>query len=547
MDIKIPNIVLKELGEKSDEFFTKLYRVHWKDDDIITIEFDLLKHKLKVLSDFLSKKKTDKDCINALNQLKRYESMFNDIDNTPIKDLTKLEEAFKIKIDKSPRKWIWKKNEDGMFVPLFVNNIEYKRTKAEEGESSAYIYLNTTFIRKHDKKLKQEVKNISIYASYFREDKHTKNFSITNIAEDNDFYFDSEVIYKEYLNSIKKYDDIQNKTGKQFIAKGKGINITSNYWSYRNSYVNLVNNGIANRLVIDEIKEESVIDNHTSCKLWKQTNLFEIPIHPYIQVYDLSDHQELIVHVDLIEDYKYDKTVINKIVIKPEQRDLLDILCVSDDDLMEDIIKGKTGGIIVMCSGVAGVGKTLTAEVYSEFMERPLYKIQSSQLGITVKELEENLKNCLIRAARWQAILLIDEADTYIRERGDDIVQNCIVGVFLRMLEYYKGVLFMTTNKATSIDDAIISRCIAHLKYELPNPEELTRIFKILSEQYTLKIKDEDINGIIQLNKSKGILMSGRDVKNTLKLLKKISDKKKKQIDVEMFKSVSTFMNYSNK
>src|SRR6185295_19284784 len=104
------------------------------------------------------------------------------------------------------------------------------------------------------------------------------------------------------------------------------------------------------------------------------------------------------------------------------------------------IVAGKTGGTIVFCTGEPGTGKTLTGEVFSEVIKRPLYVVQCSQLGTDEEELEKQLKKVLRRAQRWGAILLIDEADVYVRERGDDIQQNAIVGVFLRVLEYYRGI-----------------------------------------------------------------------------------------------------------
>jgi MoxR-like ATPase len=40
------------------------------------------------------------------------------------------------------------------------------------------------------------------------------------------------------------------------------------------------------------------------------------------------------------------------------------------DVLMDDIVAGKSGGTTVLCAGPPGVGKTLTAEVYSEIIRR---------------------------------------------------------------------------------------------------------------------------------------------------------------------------------
>ena len=35
--------------------------------------------------------------------------------------------------------------------------------------------------------------------------------------------------------------------------------------------------------------------------------------------------------------------------------------------------------------------------------------------------------------------MLIDEADVYIKRREDDMTMNAVVGVFLRVLEYFNG------------------------------------------------------------------------------------------------------------
>lgn len=40
----------------------------------------------------------------------------------------------------------------------------------------------------------------------------------------------------------------------------------------------------------------------------------------------------------------------------------------------------------------------------------------------------------------------------------DDYGRNATVSVFLRMLEYYKGILFLTTNRIGTFDEAFKSR-----------------------------------------------------------------------------------------
>jgi SpoVK/Ycf46/Vps4 family AAA+-type ATPase len=69
-------------------------------------------------------------------------------------------------------------------------------------------------------------------------------------------------------------------------------------------------------------------------------------------------------------------------------------------------------------------------------------------------------------ASRWRAILLLDEADVFLAQRSNDPHLNALVSVFLRELEQYDGILFLTTNRVQAFDEAMISRIHLALKYE---------------------------------------------------------------------------------
>ena len=59
-------------------------------------------------------------------------------------------------------------------------------------------------------------------------------------------------------------------------------------------------------------------------------------------------------------------------------------------------------------------------------------------------------------AYRWQVVLLLDEADVYLERRAtNDVLRNSLVSVFLRNLEYYRGILFLTTNRVGDFDKAV--------------------------------------------------------------------------------------------
>jgi SpoVK/Ycf46/Vps4 family AAA+-type ATPase len=191
----------------------------------------------------------------------------------------------------------------------------------------------------------------------------------------------------------------------------------------------------------------------------------------------------------------------------------------------------------VLCAGPAGVGKTLTAEVYSEIIQRPLYRVHSGQLGLNVAAMETALKDVLTRAQRWGAVMLIDEADVYIKRRDDNIAMNAVVGVFLRVLEYFNGLLFLTTNRVDDIDEAIVSRCIAMIRYYPPDREARRRIWQVMLEQFALEIDAQLLDELVDLFPS----ASGRDIKGLTKLAAKYCNQKQVRPSAEVFKRCSVF------
>jgi len=263
----------------------------------------------------------------------------------------------------------------------------------------------------------------------------------------------------------------------------------------------------------------------------------ELPVHFYILMFHLDLHHYLWVHVDDIRPYRYAPELKDKLVLPPEQTDLIDILTAEMDVLMDDIVAGKSGGTTVLCAGPPGVGKTLTAEVYSEIIQRPLYRVHSGQLGLNVAAMETALKDVLTRAQRWGAVMLIDEADVYIKRRDDNITMNAVVGVFLRVLEYFNGLLFLTTNRVDDIDEAIVSRCIALIKFNPPNRQDRHRIWEVMAEQFSLDLDAALIGQLVDLFPS----ASGRDIKGLAKLVAKYCNQKRLAPSVEVFTRCSVF------
>lgn len=396
--------------------------------------------------------------------------------------------------------------------------------------------------------------------------------NLREIFAEKGYLKETRALVDAYDASAGHYFEWRSHYGQQFSGRGTGIyaeDPTASHrttdWS-RKSLVVLSSSGGQARLVNDEeilkdrdltlempgdilakflrkAERSSRIDLKLETQLEKMRDavpdgLFtQLPVHPYVLMFHLELHHHLWVHVDDMEPYEYDPALKDKLILPTEQIDLIDILTAEMDVLMDDIVEGKSGGTTVLCAGPAGVGKTLTAEVYSEIIQRPLYRVHSGQLGLNVAEMEIALRQTLTRAQRWGAVMLIDEADVYIKRRDDNIAANAVVGVFLRVLEYFNGLLFLTTNRIGDIDEAIISRCIAMIRYHQPGFEDRKRIWRVMADQFGLVIDD----GLIAQLAEQFPEASGRDIKGLTKLTAKFCHHKQVTPGMAVFRKCAVF------
>lgn len=164
--------------------------------------------------------------------------------------------------------------------------------------------------------------------------------------------------------------------------------------------------------------------------------------------------------VDGLEDIVWNEDAFKKLVVDETRRKLIHALVRAhrqDDASFDDIIENKGKGLVGLLSGSPGVGKTLTAEAVAEVTSRPLYQVSTGELGIDADKVDKRLGMILEITRRWGCVLLIDEADVFLATRGIDLARDTLVSIFLRRLEYFRGVLILTTNRKSEIDPAFQS------------------------------------------------------------------------------------------
>lgn len=547
MNIELPlGFIKKILYPAQAQSEVWIQRCRWKNDK------DSVDFRVDALSDAQLE-----GLVNLLRKNEGYNGMANRIvafvnvrsdskHEKPIRKLTLLETALIHYIKKLPNKWLYATGADGKLCPCYVNKIEHVPADQRTGREAA-VHVSLFHIWRDGQ--------LSTTAAWHQADLKG-GLTVVQLLAEEGYMAETEELNRIYAAEMERYAAINHSTGTQFLATGTALPCSS----FRYSTTPMVRDGEPSKVVMDDDDAEEARhsgrgssteraatsefwDTHVTGTLVEDADEEEkgtviLPTHPYVKVFDLKNHEFVNIHVSNLADYTYDKSLITKLVLPDAQKDLVTILIASSNNVLEDIVRGKTGGVVVIATGEPGVGKTLTAEVCSEAIERPLYCVQCSQLGTDEENLEKKLQIVLNRASRWKAVLLIDEADVYVHERGTDIHQNAIVGVWLRLMEYYRGIMFMTSNRAVTIDDAVMSRATAWIRYELPNKESLPKIWEVLSRQYGVELNARDIDAL----STKFLGISGRSVKNMLKLARLLASAKNEAVTAALIEYCATFL-----
>lgn len=456
--------------------------------------------------------------------------------NAPVTRLDALAESVvQACIVQSKERWIFQHDTDlEIPLPYLVTGAIYNPS-AKDTPASVVISLA------YHSKGGQRKENILYYDDdMLNKTTGRRGVRLSELLAAKGYGFVDENIKDEYLEVVKIWEQYMDQVDVQFLMSTTWLpNSDGEYWQKRDSKEHLT--GVSTFKAINDISafSERGRDSNPSRKIrlpnmasnGDEVDVFDVPIHPYLYMFNLETHNHMWVPVTWISPYQYDTELINHLIIPQPHKDLVNLLVSNPDTLKADFVKGKSGGTIIMAKGSPGTGKTMTAEAFSERAGVPLYRVQSDQLGVTAKELEINLKTVFSRAQRWKSILLIDEIDIYVHERGTDIEQNAIVGTLLRTLEYFSGVIFMTTNRDLMIDDAVLSRCSATLHYSNPGIEDALANVKQYATLFDVKLPDEQAMAFLETlfeefnandKTAGGNPISPRTIKNLLRLIKRL-------------------------
>ena len=436
----------------------------------------------------------------------------------------------------APGHRVYIQSNDREWLAYYTNYVEYKREVRDRnhGFIPAHIEIHLTYWMLGNSYDEEVI--------LYNEDVNGQSVAVA--LANKGIFAESESLRADYMVAKDRFDAVFEQIGRQYTTKGYGETLNERFSSWR-SRVSMMREGVAAKVVIDVLKDSNdrsagnrgggvrsnfwnmkrprAVANKSSEELSLHSRTIfsdtiseppEIPIHPVVPVYHLALHNRFQVNVMELQEYSYNKELNNLLILPDITKRLIDVLVSQGRVSFQDIVEGKGAGACILLGGPPGVGKTLTAEVFAEATERPLLSVQAAQLGVNPDTIEKQFNRILMLGSRWNAVVLLDEADVYIAKRGTNLNQNAIVATFLRMLENHTATIFMTTNRANDVDDAVLSRCLARITYKKPDKANQRMIWKVMSDLNGINLPECDIEQIVERHGS----LSGRDIKQVIKL-----------------------------
>ena len=536
----------------------------WREDEVVAdVILDLSKltvNEVKRLHEALSTSKIQGTKVLAADVQKYLRAGIDGIDGMTARTVRQAAWLIEHTIASLPHHLLFSPDEygGGSYVGYFVNDVDFTEEKhGRDGYEPPECDFTLVWIE-NDVRMSRNV-------GLKTED--VVGLGPEEILRRKGLVLETPTLMARLQDETERYYQMRQQIGKKHMARGNGLvdlddaaeGKHSRVYYGRKDTIQLDLFGISTPVVIDVLGETGEVDERrerqpsVNVYRWHTWNLrffspseddlvrhltadedtaFEpatqVPVHPLVPCFDLRRHARIRVHLNNLTPYVFQKEVGDRLILPPRDRALVEMLVDESSNTFQDVVSGKGQSVNILSAGRPGTGKTLTAEVLAEYKERPLYSVQCSQLGIDPETIEKNLAVILQRANRWNAILLLDEADVYITKRGSSLQQNAIVGVFLRILEYAKCILIMTTNLAANVDDAIASRCIVRIDYATPSPDDQIQIWKQLAALNTINISETTIRAFVAQHPE----LSGRDVKNLLKLASFVAKRTGHAIDI---------------
>jgi SpoVK/Ycf46/Vps4 family AAA+-type ATPase len=159
--------------------------------------------------------------------------------------------------------------------------------------------------------------------------------------------------------------------------------------------------------------------------------------------------------------------------------DLLNVECRFPVERVVEALRRRGHGTLCF-HGLPGSGKTALAEYLASALQRPLMVRQTSDIASKfVGETEQNMARMFESAEAEGAVLLLDEADSFLRSRrlAERHYEVSEVNEMLQGMERFAGIFVCTTNLFDDLDEAALRRFTFKIRFHALRPEQRERMF----------------------------------------------------------------------
>lgn len=222
-----------------------------------------------------------------------------------------------------------------------------------------------------------------------------------------------------------------------------------------------------------------------------------------------------------VEDKNKDQVWNSDLILDEDKKKIIRTLVENHaqraDKRTPDLVEGKGNGLVILLHVPPGVGKSLTAECVAKATSKPLFTVGLADIGTDSGTVEDRLNKLFSLAAEWDAVLLFDEADVFMEQRGSTdstLERNALVSVLLRVLEYYEGILILTTNRVLSFDVAVQSRIHLAVMFHDLDENQTRSIIQVHLEKRLHKVPEAMIN--LFVGRAVGASLNGRQIRNVI-------------------------------
>ena len=167
--------------------------------------------------------------------------------------------------------------------------------------------------------------------------------------------------------------------------------------------------------------------------------------------------------------------------------------------------------------GHSGTGKSMAAHAIANQLNRKILTVDYSQIESKyVGETSKNLAAMFKHAKESKSVIFFDEADALLSKRvtnmsnSTDVSVNQTRSVLLVLINDFDDLILFATNFITNYDPAFMRRILGHIKFELPDEENRSKLWRMYIPQSL------PTNAEITILASKYSGVSGSDISNAV-------------------------------